>query len=107
PAGSFFGGFRTPALGSAARFNATPASETLHVSGPARLQAGFDPGKRGWRIGRPSPSFLVRAVVAARLPFIQRVPCDLIVHVPPSSLETNTCIDRQDWGVHLCVIGAD
>jgi hypothetical protein len=33
PAGSFFGGFRTPALGSAARFNDRPASETLHGSG--------------------------------------------------------------------------
>ena len=32
PAGSFFGGFRTPALGSAARFNDRPASETLHGS---------------------------------------------------------------------------
>jgi hypothetical protein len=35
PAGSFFGGFRTPALGSAARFNDRPASETLLVSGPS------------------------------------------------------------------------
>jgi hypothetical protein len=32
PAGSFFGGFRTPALGSAARFNDRPASETLPVT---------------------------------------------------------------------------
>ena len=34
PAGSFFGGFRTPALGSAARVNDPPASETLHESSP-------------------------------------------------------------------------
>ena len=33
PAGSFFGGFRTPALGSAARFNDRPVSETLHEAG--------------------------------------------------------------------------
>ena len=33
PAGYFFGGFRTPALGSAARVNDPPASETLHDSG--------------------------------------------------------------------------
>src|SRR5439155_21391641 len=32
PAGSFFGGFRTPALGAPARFNDRPASETLHDS---------------------------------------------------------------------------
>ena len=34
PAGSFFGGFRTPALGSAARVNDPPASETLHDRRP-------------------------------------------------------------------------
>ena len=34
PAGSFFGGFRTPALTTAVQVDDGPASETLHVSRP-------------------------------------------------------------------------
>src|SRR6516162_9252562 len=34
PAGSFFGGFRTPALATAVQIDDRPASETLHDGGP-------------------------------------------------------------------------
>jgi hypothetical protein len=60
PAGSFFGGFRTPALGSAARFNDRPASETLHESGPSQLRA------RMTRLRRFQPFARTRSIGSSR-----------------------------------------
>ena len=44
---------------------------------------------------------------SAARPFVQYVPRHLIVHVPPSDLEADACVDRQDRRVHFGVIRAD
>src|SRR5215813_7891930 len=52
PAGSFFGGFRTPAP-SGSTAHTRPASETLHDSGPGGLKRGGQQSTQSGRSCRP------------------------------------------------------